>query len=66
MPQPQPLAPTIVVIIGAAGDLTQRKLIPALYNLHLDRQLPDRFAIVGLARRPLADDVFRDQVRQGV
>lgn len=66
MPQPQPLAPAIVVIFGAAGDLTQRKLIPALYNLYLDRQLPEQFAIVGLARRQLADEVFRDQVRQGV
>lgn len=66
MPQPQPLAPTIVVIFGAAGDLTQRKLIPALYNLYLDRQLPERFAIVGLARRPLADDAFRQRLREGV
>jgi len=60
------LPPTILVIVGAAGDLTRRKLIPALYNLHLDRQLPDRFAIIGVARRPLEDDAFRQSLREGV
>lgn len=45
------LAPAIVAIFGATGDLTKRKLIPALYNLFLDRQLPDKFVILGVARR---------------
>jgi glucose-6-phosphate 1-dehydrogenase len=66
MPQSAQLAPTIVVIFGAAGDLTRRKLIPALYNLWLDRQLPQRFAIVGIARRPMENDVFRQRLREGV
>lgn len=66
MPQPAQLAPTIVVIFGAAGDLTRRKLIPALYNLWLDRQLPERFAIIGIARRPMEDDAFRQRLREGV
>lgn len=42
--------PTVMVIFGASGDLTWRKLVPALYNLFLDRCLPERFAVVGLDR----------------
>ena len=56
---------TILVIFGAAGDLTRRKLVPALYNLYLDHWLPEQFAIVGLDRKPLADDAFRAQLREG-
>ena len=44
------LPPTIVTIFGASGDLTKRKLIPALYNLFLDRQLPQKFSIIGVGR----------------
>ncbi len=66
MPQTATLAPTIVVIFGGGGDLTQRKLIPALYNLRLDRQLPERFAIVGVARRQIDNEAFRQRLRQGV
>ena len=66
MPQTATLAPTIVVIFGGGGDLTQRKLIPALYNLRLDRQLPERFAIVGVARRQMDNESFRQRLRQGV
>jgi len=43
--------PAIIAIFGATGDLTKRKLIPALYNLFLDKELPSRFLIVGVARR---------------
>jgi glucose-6-phosphate 1-dehydrogenase len=57
--------PTILVIFGAAGDLTCRKLIPALYNLYLDHRLPEQFAILGLDRKPSADDVFRARLRDG-
>src|SRR5512140_2724135 len=56
---------TILVIFGAAGDLTRRKLVPALYNLYLDHWLPEQFAILGLDRKPLADDDFRAQLREG-
>jgi glucose-6-phosphate 1-dehydrogenase len=66
MPQTVTLAPTIVIIFGGGGDLTQRKLIPALYNLRLDRQLPERFAIVGVARRQMDNESFRQRLRQGV
>ena len=55
-----------MVIFGAGGDLTWRKLIPALYNLHLDHHLPERFAIVGIARKQLDDEAFRRHLREGV
>jgi len=61
-----PLEPTILVIFGAGGDLAWRKLIPALYNLHLDRLLPERFAIVGVARKQVDDEAFRTRLREGV
>jgi glucose-6-phosphate 1-dehydrogenase len=58
--------PTVVVIFGASGDLTQRKLIPALYNLFLDKWLPDQFAIVGVSRTEMGDDEFRQRLRSGI
>jgi glucose-6-phosphate 1-dehydrogenase len=60
------LEPTVMVIFGAGGDLTWRKLIPALYNLYLDRRLPERFAIVGLARTAMEDAAFHNRLREGV
>lgn len=57
---------TIFFIFGATGDLTSRKLIPALYNLYLDGWMPPRFAIVGLGRTQLNHDQFRDQLADGV
>src|ERR1043165_7921144 len=54
--------PCVVVIFGATGDLTHRKLIPALYNLALERRLPAGSSLVGFARRPWGDDGFRDKV----
>ena len=50
--------PCAVVIFGATGDLTHRKLIPALYNLALERRLPAGSSLVGFARRPWGDDGF--------
>ena len=58
--------PGIVVIFGASGDLTHRKLGPALYNLLLDRLLPGGGAMVGVARRELSDDAFRETLREGI
>ncbi len=55
-----------VVIFGASGDLTKRKLVPALYNLGLDRLLPGNFAVVGFARRPISNDEFRAQMLEGI
>jgi glucose-6-phosphate 1-dehydrogenase len=55
-----------VVIFGASGDLTQRKLVPALYNLRHDGLLPDGFALVGFARREKSDEQFRAEMHEGV
>ncbi len=51
--------PTVVVIFGASGDLTARKLVPAIYNLALDGLLPADFFLVGYGRKPMPDDAFR-------
>jgi glucose-6-phosphate 1-dehydrogenase len=55
--------PCVMVIFGASGDLTKRKLVPALYTLARDRRLPPSFAVVGVARRDLEHGVFREQMR---
>jgi glucose-6-phosphate 1-dehydrogenase len=52
--------PIVVVIFGASGDLTKRKLLPALYHLQQSALLPQEFAIVGVARRPLQDEFPKD------
>ncbi len=51
--------PCVLVIFGAAGDLTKRKLIPALYNLKQSNLLPDSFAVIGVARAEMNDEEFR-------
>jgi glucose-6-phosphate 1-dehydrogenase len=51
--------PTVVVIFGASGDLTARKLIPAVYNLGYDNLLPADFHLIGFGRKPIPDDEFR-------
>src|SRR3954469_4388273 len=51
--------PTVVVIFGASGDLTARKLIPAIYNLSCDNLLPADFFLIGFGRSPMSDDEFR-------
>lgn len=56
----------ILVIFGATGDLTARKLLPALYNLARDGLLPAHFACVGFARRPKTHDQFRDEMLEAV
>jgi len=58
--------PCTVVIFGASGDLTKRKLLPALYRLAQQRLIPAEFAIVGLARQEMSDDEFRSQMRAAV
>lgn len=58
--------PQILVIFGASGDLTQRKLVPALYQMRLERRLPPEITIVGVARRDWSHDYFREQMREGV
>ncbi|HTQ80591.1 MAG TPA: glucose-6-phosphate dehydrogenase [Thermoanaerobaculia bacterium] len=56
--------PSTVVIFGATGDLTKRKLIPALFNLAAGGLLPDEFAIVGLGRTEMSSEQFRDHMRE--
>ncbi|HSX24351.1 MAG TPA: glucose-6-phosphate dehydrogenase [Candidatus Andersenbacteria bacterium] len=55
--------PTILTIFGATGDLTRRKLIPALFKLYSDGQLPEMMHIIGFARRPLSNEDFRSYVK---
>ena len=57
--------PGILVIFGASGDLTKRKLLPALFHLRQNDLLPKQFAIVGVARRPLGDEFAKD-MREGI
>ncbi|WNJ18235.1 glucose-6-phosphate dehydrogenase [Pontibacter sp. G13] len=56
----------ILTIFGASGDLTRRKLIPAIYDLYQQGLMPERFAIVGTSRTAYSDDDFRDRVLEGV
>jgi glucose-6-phosphate 1-dehydrogenase len=58
--------PCALVIFGASGDLTHKKLMPALYALMLRRLLPPRFAVVGVARSEGDDDAFREDMKQAV
>ncbi|MEM6424462.1 MAG: glucose-6-phosphate dehydrogenase [Cyanobacteria bacterium P01_D01_bin.128] len=58
--------PQILTIFGASGDLTQRKLVPALYQMRRERRLPPEITIVGVARRDWSHDFFRNHMREGV
>jgi glucose-6-phosphate 1-dehydrogenase len=57
---------TIIVIFGAGGDLTHRKLVPAIYNLYLDKLLPQKFAVLGLDIKNMSDELFREELREGI
>ena len=60
VPVPEkPAPPAVIVIFGASGDLTKRKLIPALFNSYRKGGLPQKVHIVGFARRPWSRDEFR-------
>jgi len=61
--------PCILVIFGASGDLTHRKLIPALYEMSragnaAHGALPEKFAVLGVSRTPMSDQEFRDKMRE--
>ena len=58
--------PCVLVIFGATGDLTKRKLVPSLMGLGKDGLLPSSFAVVGFARRPWTDASFREVLAEGV
>jgi len=57
--------PAVVVIFGASGDLTRRKLVPAVENLARHKLLPAQFAVVGVARTDMDDEGFRRAVLGG-
>jgi len=61
---PGSLPPCTLVIFGASGDLTARKLIPAFYSLHLSNNLPEPFTIVGSSRTAWSNEEFREKLRQ--
>ena len=60
------LTPCTIVIFGASGDLTARKLIPALYHLHATKRLPDPVRVIGFARRPKTDASWRAELREAL
>ncbi|GAB4316040.1 MAG: glucose-6-phosphate dehydrogenase [Candidatus Zixiibacteriota bacterium] len=60
------VAPCTLVIFGASGDLTKRKLIGAIYNLAVDGLLPDKFAVVGAGRKEKSDEQFAREMREAV
>ncbi|MGA9721386.1 MAG: hypothetical protein WBQ86_02930, partial [Candidatus Binatus sp.] len=64
--QGRPGDPCVFVIFGATGDLTKRLLMPALYNLLASKQLPDKFAIVGVSNKNLSSADFRKQLGEEV
>lgn len=55
--------PCLIVIVGASGDLTKRKLVPALFELYREGQLPEAFAVLGLSRTQMSNDAFRDRLQ---
>src|SRR5215207_10002603 len=61
-----PVPGTNLVIFGATGDLARRKLLPAIYNLAHEGALPERFNLIGVSRREMPDDEFRDFAREAI
>jgi glucose-6-phosphate 1-dehydrogenase len=57
---------SLIVIFGATGDLAKRKLFPSIYKLYQKEKLSEEFAVVGVARRSLSDDEFRNYVKQSI
>src|SRR5512140_427244 len=60
------IEPCSIVIFGASGDLTARKLIPALYHLFKDGQMPPDFRVIGFARREKTDESWRKELREAL
>jgi len=58
--------PVVMVIFGASGDLTRRKIVPALYNLYAGGWLPEQFNVIGVARSKMSDGAFRERLHKGV
>ncbi|KQR93367.1 glucose-6-phosphate dehydrogenase [Chryseobacterium sp. Leaf180] len=60
------IEPTVIIIFGANGDLTKRKIIPALYNLFLENHLPEKFAIIATSRTKFTDEKYRNDLLEGI
>src|SRR3954447_22656316 len=58
--------PCAIVIFGASGDLSKRKLLPSLYRLFYERRISPNFAVIGNSRTPMSDDSFRDRMKESV
>jgi|AntRauTorcE11897_2_1112592.scaffolds.fasta_scaffold03410_3 glucose-6-phosphate 1-dehydrogenase len=65
-PTPTATTPTNIVIFGGTGDLAKTKLFPALLDLYVAGQLPEKFSITGLSRKELSDEEYQDFVRQSI
>ena len=60
------VGPTVIVIFGATGDLTWRKLVPAIYNLYLDKWIPENFSMIGIGHTDQTEADFRKHLHDGV
>lgn len=58
--------PLVIAIFGGTGDLTRRKLIPALYNLYLDNWMPEHFLVIGIGRQEMTNDAYIKNLKEGV
>ncbi|MCC6579327.1 MAG: glucose-6-phosphate dehydrogenase [Phycisphaeraceae bacterium] len=63
MPNTERIEPCLIVIFGASGDLTKRKLIPALFDLYRGKHLSPNFAVLGISRTEWSDDAFREHLK---
>src|SRR5215216_3076184 len=61
-----PVHPTTLVIFGGTGDLAQRKLLPAIYNLAHEGGLPEGFNLIGVSRSEMSDDEYRAMARESI
>src|SRR2546421_11125402 len=61
-----PVHPTTLVIFGATGDLSKRKLLPAIYNLAHEGALPERFNLIGTARSAMSDEQFHEMAARAI
>src|ERR1700710_3100532 len=60
------IPPCAIVIFGASGDLSKRKLLPSLYRLFYERRIPPNFAVIGSSRTAMSDDQFREKMKESV
>src|ERR1700759_2555932 len=60
------LSPVLIFIFGGSGDLNYRKLTPALFNLYIDKALPEKFSFVGIARSEYKDGEYENRLKEGI